>query len=185
MSQNALQVAVEEIPEHAQRFSDVSFRGVRWDLSHLDSFTFKIDLDLGADVTVLVLFLCHCFSHSVRWDKRARALIPANEIYDDGREQRVLDPQRYELSRRFLRDVVMSLPSRHIGLADERQPNFVTVESLNAEGTTSLYAIFFEARKDKSRRRRMILRIQSAYILIDLSINHDVTTRLPESSTRR
>jgi hypothetical protein len=167
MSQHALQAAVVDPPEHAHRFRELTFHGVRWDLSHLDAITLKMDLGLDADVTVLVLFSCHCFTHSFRWDKRPRALIPTHEIYDDGREQRVLDPQRYELSKRFLRDVVMSLPSRRIVLADERQPNFVTVESVNADGTTSLYAIFFEAQKDKSRKRRMILRIQSAYLLND------------------
>jgi hypothetical protein len=167
MSQNALQVAVDEPAEHTHRFGDISFRGVRWDLSHLDSFTFKIDLGLGTDITVLVLFSCHCFTHSLRWDKRPHSLIPAHEIYDDGKEQRVLDAQRYELSQRFLRDVVMTMPSRRIVVADDRQPNFVTVESVNTDGSTSLYAIFFEARKDKSRKHRMVLRIQSAYLLDD------------------
>ncbi|HEY4351078.1 MAG TPA: hypothetical protein VGN31_07615 [Paraburkholderia sp.] len=167
MSQNALQVAVDEPSEQTHRFGDISFRGVPWDLSHLDSFTFKIDLGLGTDTTVLVLFSCHCFTHSLRWDKRPQGLIPAREIYDDGKEQRVLDDQRYELSRRFLRDVVMTMPSRRIVLADDRQPNFVTVESVNTDGTRSLYAIFFEVRKDKSRKHRMVLRIQSAYLLDD------------------
>ncbi|WP_232243433.1 hypothetical protein [Paraburkholderia sp. SOS3] len=132
MSQNALQVAVDEPSEHAHRFGDISFRGVRWDLSHLDSFAFKIDLGLGTDITVLVLFSCHCFTHSLRWDKRAQGLIPEREIYNDGKEQRVLDVQRYELSRRFLREVVMTMPSRRIVLADDRQPNFVTTESVNS-----------------------------------------------------
>src|SRR5690349_10154776 len=151
MSQHALQVAIDEPPEHTHRFGDISFGGVRWDLSHLDSFAFKIDLGLGTDITVLVLFSCHCFTHSLRWDKRAQGLIPEREIYNDGKEQRVLDVQRYELSRRFLREVVMTMPSRRIVLADDRQPNFVTTESINTDGTTSLYAIFFEVRKDKSR----------------------------------
>jgi hypothetical protein len=167
MSQNALQVAIDDPPEHTHRFSDISLRGIRWDLRHLDSFTFKTDLGLGTDITVLVLFSSHCFTHSLRWDKRPQGLIPAREIYDDGREQRVLDPQRYELSRRFLRDVVTTMPSRRIVLANDRQPNFVTVESVNTDGTTSLYAIFFEVRKDKSRKQRMVLRIQSAYLLDD------------------
>jgi hypothetical protein len=155
MSQHALQVAIDEPPEHTHRFGDISFGGVRWDPSHLDSFTFKTDLGLDTDVTVLVLFSCHCFTHSLRWDKRPQGLIPAREIYDDGKERRVLDPQRYELSRRFLRDVVMTMPSRRIVLADDRQPNFVTVENVNTDGTTSLYAIFFEARKDKSRKHNL------------------------------
>ncbi|GAB2903590.1 hypothetical protein GCM10027093_46080 [Paraburkholderia jirisanensis] len=167
MPQHALQVAVEAVSEPAQRFREITFRGVRWDLSHLDSFTFKTALEPGLDITVLVLFSCHCFSHSFRWDERPRSLIPADEIYDDGREQRVLNPVRYELSRSLLKKVVTSLPSRRIVVADERQPNFVTLENVNADGSTSMYAIFFEAQRDKSRKRRMILRIQSAYVLDD------------------
>jgi hypothetical protein len=165
MPPHALQVAVEAAPEPAPRFREIVFRGTRWDLSHLDSFTFKAALEPGLDVTVLVLFSCHCFSHRFRWDKRPRTMIPGSEIYDDGREQRVLDPHRYELSRRFLKHVVMSLPSRRIVIADERQPNFVTLDGINADGSTSLYAIFFEVQRDKNRKRRMILRIQSAYEL--------------------
>ena len=110
-------------------------------------------------------FSCHCFSRSFRWDARATHLIPADEIYDDGKERRVLDPQRYELSRGYLRDIVVQLPFRRITIANEKQPNFVTLEQLNEDGTTSLYAVFFEAERDLSRKRRIVLRIQSAYVL--------------------
>jgi hypothetical protein len=167
MPQHALQAAADYLLEPAHRFGEVAFRGAQWDLSHLDSFTFKTPLEPGVEITVLVLFSCHCFSHSFRWDTRPRALIPTDEIYDDGREQRVLNPTRYELSRSVLKDVITSLPSRRIVIADERQPNFVTLENVNTDGTTSLYAIFFETHKDRSRRRRMVLRIQSAYVLDD------------------
>jgi hypothetical protein len=156
---------VDSPPEPGHRFSGVSYRGTKWNLNHLDAFTFKIDLGLGADMTVLVLFSCHCFSRSFRWDARATHLIPADEIYDDGKERRVLDPQRYELSRRHLREIVVQLPSRRITIANEKQPNFVTLEQLNEDGTTSLYAVFFEAERDRSRKRRIVLRIQSAYVL--------------------
>lgn len=76
-----------------------------------------------------------------------------------------MDPMRYELSRLFLRDIVSNLSNRHITVADEKQPNFVTLEHVNANGTTSLYAIFFEVKKDNSRKRRLVLRVQSAYVL--------------------
>lgn len=156
---------VDSPPEPGHRFSGVSYRGTKWNLNHLDAFTFKIDLGLGEDVTVLVLFSCHCFTRSFRWDARATHLISADEIYDDGKERRVLDPQRYELSRRYLRDIVVQLPFRRITIANEKQPNFVTLEQLNEDGTTSLYAVFFEAERDRSRKRRIVLRIQSAYVL--------------------
>ncbi len=156
---------VDSPPEPGHRFSGVSYRGTKWNLNHLDAFTFKIDLGIRGDVTVLVLFSCHCFSRSFRWDARATHLIPADEIYDDGKERRVLDPQRYELSRRHLREIVVQLPFRRITIANEKQPNFVTLEQLNEDGTRSLYAVFFEAERDRSRKRRIVLRIQSAYVL--------------------
>jgi len=164
MSQLELQI-VDVPPEPAHRFPQVSYHGIKWDLSHLDSFAFRVDLGLGSDITVLVLFSCHCFSHSLRWDERASHAIPDHEIYADDKERRVLNPKRYELSRLHLRSIVGNLPSRHVTIADERQPNFVTLEDLNANGTTTLYAIFFEVEKDKSRKCRLVLRIQSAYVL--------------------
>ncbi|SAL19247.1 stationary phase growth adaptation protein [Caballeronia choica] len=160
-------LVVEISPEPAHRFPAVLYRGVTWDLSHLDSFAFKMDLGMGSDVTVLVLFSCHCFSHSFRWDERPRHEIPVAEIYDDGREQRVLSATRYELSRRYLRDIVVSLRTRRIAVADEKQPNFVTCESVNSDGTISVYAVFFGVEKDKKRKRRLVLRVQSAYVLRD------------------
>lgn len=157
---------VFETPEYAtHRFPSVVHHETIWDLSHLDSFAFKCDLEVGCPVTVLVMFSCHCFSRSVARDGRIRAAIPDAEIYDDGREQRVLDPTRFALSRTLLRDLAMTLADRSIVVANERQPNFMTLQKTNADGTTSLYAVFFEVEKDRARRQRLILRIQSAYLL--------------------
>ncbi|WP_118180833.1 hypothetical protein [Paraburkholderia phosphatilytica] len=164
MGQVALRI-VDIQSEPAHRFSGVVYRGIPWDLTHLDAFAFKTDLGLGSEISVLVLFSCHCFSHSFRRDGRERRFIPESEIYDDGRERRVLSPERYALSRKLLRQIIIHLPSRRITIAGERGPNFVTLENTNHDGTTSLYAVFFEVEKDDARRRRLILRVQSAYVL--------------------
>lgn len=164
MMSQVLQI-IESPTDPTHRFAAVTYGEVQWDLSHLDAFTFKADLGVGSDITVLVLFSCHCFSHSFRWDQRARHTIPEGEIYDDGREQRVLNPKRYALSRKYLRNIISQFPSRRITVADEKQPNFVTLENVNDDGTTSLYAVFFEVEKDRVRKRRLVLRIQSAYVL--------------------
>jgi hypothetical protein len=164
MGQAALQI-VDYQTEPVHRFPGVVYGGVAWDLSHLDSFAFRMDLRLGGEVSVLVLFSCHCFSHSFQRDVRSPQLIPESEIYDDGRERRVLSPERYALSRKLLRNIVMHLPSRRITRAGGNQPNFVTVENANCDGTSSLYAVFFDVERDRSRRRRLVLRIQSAYAL--------------------
>ncbi|HEX7908091.1 MAG TPA: hypothetical protein VF534_08370 [Paraburkholderia sp.] len=160
------EIQVLESAEHsAHRFQSIDYQGSVWDLSHLDTFAFKCDIGVSCPVTVVVMFSCHCFSRGIASDKRVRAQIPNAEIFDDGREQRVLDPARYVLSKLLLRDVVMTLANRPIVVADERRPNFVTMQETNADGTTSLYAVFFEVEKDRTRRQRLILRIQSAYVL--------------------
>jgi hypothetical protein len=161
-----LEISLCETPsEFAHQFGPLFYQGRPWDLSHLDPFAFECDLNLEFRATVLVLFSCHCFTRSFAWDPRARSDIPREEIHSDGREERVLCPDRYESSRRLLRDVVRGLPRRRIIVADERRPNFVTVETTNASGKLSLYAVFFGVEKDKTRKRRLLLRIQSAYTL--------------------
>ncbi|ALS59992.1 hypothetical protein [Pandoraea norimbergensis] len=149
----------------AQPFGAVAFRGATWDLSHLAPFAFKMDVGQGLEVSVFVLFSCHCFTKSFRWDPRPSLMIPDHEIYVDEHERRVLCEQRYNLSRQFLREIVTNLESRRITLADDRRPNFVTLEHVDeASGQTLLYAVFFEVERDKSRKR-LILRVQSAYVL--------------------
>ena len=88
-------------------------------------------------------------------------------IVMDGNIQRVLDQKRYELSLKYLPQLVHDLEKRLIRIADESRPNFVTFELQPASaGEEPLhYAMFFEVKKDRSRKRRMLLRVQSAYIL--------------------
>ncbi len=160
------EIRITETPaDSASSFPPTIYRGERWDLSHLRPLTFICDLETGFDVTVLVLFSCHCFTRSFKWDQRDRDAIPDDEIYDDGRETRVLCADRYHASRRLLRDVIVGLPARRIVVADERQPNFVTVETVLSDGTQRVYAVFFEVSKDRTRKRRLVLRVQSTYLL--------------------
>jgi hypothetical protein len=145
------------------RFPSVTFRGVPWDLTHLEPFAFSADVgreDTPLRVDVVVLFMCHCFTKGV---DGLQAAPLASDYYDDGREVRVLCEERYALSRRFLPGLVKELFGRTIRVASDR-PNYLTLEVL--EGLQrALYAVFFEVEKDKSRRKRMLLRVQSAYKL--------------------
>jgi hypothetical protein len=176
-SMSKLEITMCETPAgFSHQFGLLTYHGSLWDLSHLDPFAFQCDLDLGFPATVLVLFSCHCFTHSFAWDPRPRVEIPRHEIYDDGREERVLCPERYRTSRSLLRDLVLTLPERRIIVADERQPNFMTIETTNAHGEPAVYAVFFEVGKDKTRKNRLLLRIQSAYTL-----DQDLTKRQREA----
>lgn len=163
------QDAVE--PHH--RFSGVSFDGTAWDLSHLDAFATRVALSFDGAITVVVdlvfLFSCHCFTHGFEIDVRPTTQIPVGEIYDDGREKRVLDPDRYKLSREVLPSIVRQLDERLIKIVGQDSSNYATFETLDALGRSINYAVFFQVLKDSKRKKRLLLRIQSAYRLDELT----------------
>lgn len=150
-------------PHH--RFEGVLFKGEPWDLSHLEAFAHRLDPGLGFEIDVVVLFSCHCFTHSFKRDSRDPVSIPADEIFDNGRERRVLDKERYSLSKLHLAGVLRGLEHRKIQVANAGMPNFMTFEFIDELGVEKRYAIFFEATKDKHRKKRVIMHVQSAYIL--------------------
>jgi hypothetical protein len=158
-------LAVVELLDPKHNFLPVSFRGITWDLSHLDSFVFRLDPGVGLKIDVVVIFSCHCFTRSVPKDSLLRSQIPNDEIYSDGKEERVLDTQRYELSKLLLRPLVTGLPERRIIIANHEQGNFMTVHVHDSNGANSIYGVFFDTEKDRERKGRIFLRIQSAYIL--------------------
>ena len=151
------------------RFENVQIDGMPLDLSHLEAFALRLDPGLGFEVDVVVLFSCHCFTHSILADHRAETEIPGAEIFDNGRERRVLDIERYHLSTQHLVSIVRDLHQRTIQVAGADAPNFMTFEFIDADQVTKTYAVFFEVEKDSRRKRRLLLRIQSAYILDDLT----------------
>lgn len=160
------QVVVE--PHH--RFSGVTYFGTPWDLAHLDAFALRLDPGLGYEVDVVVLFSCHCFTHSYKRDGRPLAQILPEERFDNGRESRVLSPSRYELSRRFLPQLIKDLPDRQVKFAGADPLNFVTLEEFDATGSLARrYAVFFEVSKDHRRRKRLLLHVQSAYEMTELT----------------
>lgn len=60
----SFEIRITETPlDAATPFPPTRYRGESWDLSHLRPLTFTCDLETGFDVTVLVLFSCHC-SHA-------------------------------------------------------------------------------------------------------------------------
>lgn len=146
-------------PAH-HRFSSVTYRGEVWDLSHLDPFAIRLDPGVGFELDVVVLFSCHCFTKDPGADP-----IPEDEWFDDDRERRVLCPERYRLSRSHLRSIVASLERRRIIVANETQGNFVTVELIDSDVERIQYAVFFAAEADREQRKRVLLRVQSAYRL--------------------
>src|SRR3569833_842811 len=136
MDEYANQTAVFEhayAVEPRHRFPEIVFRGETWDLRHLDAFALRIDPDLGFEVDVVVLFTCHCFTHSIARDVRVPLEIPHHEIYKNAVEQRVLTTERYDLSRRFLPKLVKDLPMRTIRHAGDNRLNYFTAEVTGAD----------------------------------------------------
>lgn len=159
-----------EVVESHHRFSDVSYKGADWDLSHLDAFAMRLDPGLGFEVDVVILFSCHCFSKSFKRDGRPRADIPDDEVFDNGREQRVLCPERYEHSKQFLPRLVKELSGRTIQVAATDRQNFVTFEERKADGSLLYrYAMYFEVTRDTRRKKRLLLHVQSAYVQQEVS----------------
>lgn len=143
------------------RFQPVSFYGESWNLSHLDPFAFHHDPELGFSLEVVVIFSCHCFTHGL--DKDERSPIPAEELYQADNEIRVLNRERYDLSRTLLVPLINQLAHRHIIVAAPGD-NYVTFERPKANGEVEHYGVFFNVTVSKTRKRRLILRIQSAYM---------------------
>jgi hypothetical protein len=159
-------VVLEEVSSDSnESFGLLIYKDDIWDLSHLDSLAFQCELKPGLFVTVVVTFSCHCFTRSFARDQRLPEDIPPQEIFDDGRERRVLCRERYEISRSLLRPLILTLHKRRIVLAGEGRQNFLTLETTNAAGEPRHYAVFFEVSRDKLRKRRLMMRVQSAYVL--------------------
>src|SRR3569833_1020359 len=118
-----------DVIEPRHRFREVTFRGERWDLRHLDAFALRMDPDLGFEVDVVVPFSCHCFTHSIKKDARAPLEIPPAEIYQDAMERRALCKERYDLSRRFLPALIKELSRRTIRYAGDGRLNFFTAQA--------------------------------------------------------
>lgn len=155
----------DEIPGES-RFGSIAYRGAKWDVSHLSPFAFRADIGrapVSHLIDVVVFFSCHCFTRS---DSPLGTL--ASDYYRDGRETRVLCPARYELSKLFLPRLVKELAKRPIRVASSA-PNFVTLEALDALGRPGFYAVYFEVARDSRRKHRLLLRVQSAYLLDQLS----------------
>lgn len=157
----------QEVVENHHRFKPQTIGEEVWDFGHLNAFALKVTLELTAgtetELDVIVLFSNHCFTRGLLQDE----IVPDELLWDDGREVRVLDRQRYELSKRYLPQLILDLPSRRVQVADPKRPNFVTLELPPGEARTApkRYAVFFEAERDTRRRKRILLRVQSAYVI--------------------
>lgn len=149
------------------RFSPLAYGSELWTFEHLDAFAFQTPVEASpgnpVSVTVVVFFSNHCFSR----EAEAGEVVDEAHVVMDGSIRRVLDKTRYELSREYLPRLIQELQTRPIKIADPSRPNFVTFEVQPAEhgAPASHYAVFFEVKRDSKRKGRLLLRVQSGYVL--------------------
>jgi len=161
----------QELVGAHHRFSSRMVAGKLWLFDHLEAIAFKVDVEMNPGermaVDVVVLFSNHCFTRGMLNGE----VVAEDLVWLDVREKRVLDKQRYVLSRLFLPRLILELPTRHIQVADASRPNFVSFEMPPQMGfdEAARYAVFFEVERDKLRRRRVLLRVQSAYVMPQLT----------------
>ena len=157
----------QDVVSGRQRFAAVTMGMEVWQFDHLEAFAMRVPLEVSPGnsigIDIVVLFSNHCFTRGL---EPGEEVDPAHVVMD-GSETRVLDEVRYALSRQYLPGLILDLPNRHILVADRARPSFVTFELPQAAaGVPPVhYAVFFELKKDRIRRKRLLLRVQSAYIL--------------------
>lgn len=154
--------------ESHHRFGVVEYDGQEWDLAHLRPYAFRQPIKLlGQDleVYVLVFFSCHCFTRG----QDPGEYVEKQYFYYDDREKRVLCQDRYELSQLLLPKMVHELRTREIRTTGSDLGNYMTIELTTRGGSTRPYIVFFDVEKDKRRKKRVILRVQSAHVRDELT----------------
>ena len=159
-----------DLSEHVHhRFEPVTYENQLWDLSHLDPFGFHTTINLSGsceprDLEVVVIFSSHCFTEGGD-AKKLKTLATAEEsrLLNFEGEIRLFSVERYNLSKEILVELIKTLSVRRIIVASERE-NYATFEHTDQSGTIQHYGVFFEVTKSRSRKNRLILRVQSAHL---------------------
>jgi hypothetical protein len=144
-----------------QQWRPFTYAGTIYDLSHLDSRTIDFEVPAKNDRPALhymvdVAFGTHCFTRGLPKD----GVYERELEYRDGREVRVFDLRRLELSK-ALPGIVETLVGRKC-MHGERG-NFFTIAATEENGTKIDYDVFFTVSKS-SQKGRLNLFLQSAYV---------------------
>lgn len=141
-----------------------AFDNQLWSFDHLKPFALRMYVPLDGvgpvEIDVVVLFSNHCYSRELELGEDANEA----HIVMDGGIRRVMDPDRYALSQTYLPALIHTLPERRIKPSRE---NFVTLELAPRAvgGLPRNYVVFFDVKKDRRRKKRLLLRVKSAYVL--------------------
>ena len=138
----------------------MQYCGKEYDLNHLAPCTMQFERPAKDGMppviySVDVNFSTHCFSRKIA---PGESYEKALECFD-GREVRLFDPARWELSH-YLPEILRQMGGkkcRHTG-----HGNYLSVEVLQQDGGIVEYDIFFRVRKPA--KRRLSLYVESAYV---------------------
>jgi hypothetical protein len=137
-----------------------------WSFEHLRSYSFPYTIETAGSAVELqidIVFSCHCFS---RKPELGTALPDAPWVYKTATETRILDRERYDDSRNILPGMMHELVTRRILFAGTE--NFMTIETINSQGKNGYYQVFFVVSRKEGVKRRLELKVQSAYFVEDL-----------------
>jgi hypothetical protein len=149
------------------RFAPRQVGRALWSFEHLEAFALKAQVELApgqiCELDVVVLFSDHCFTRSALKGEK----VDPEMLWNSSMDTRVLDQTRYDLSSTLLRTIINGLGNRRIHVADASRPNFVTLELIGSTlpGGAGTYAVFFELKRDRNRAKRLLLRVQTAYLI--------------------
>jgi len=136
--------------------------GRTYSLHHLHPFRYDLTLPGRPDlpethITVHVGFGMHCFT------RRIEDGSCAHDRYEDEREARTFDRDRYALST-LLPEIARTLQHRKCAFA--RNENFVTLDVRPAQGISMRYGVFFNLKRwTRHGNGAVLLVVQSAYSL--------------------
>lgn len=159
------------------QFKSIVVQEEVWNFEHLKSFSFPYTIataGTAVDLHIDVVFSCHCFTRSRSTDD----LLPVAEfVYRTENEVRILDRERYQLSRALLPGLIKDFDARKILFASSE--NYMTIEATNANGVAGHYQVFFTVKRREDVKRRLTLLIQSAYFVEYLHRQAKPTSKRP------
>lgn len=135
-------------------FRNKTIRGQEYDLSHLEPFTFALDVD-DRTYRVAAEFSSHCFTEALTAEHTP------DLRYAHGGETRAFNVERYGLSRK-LPDIIRTLGTRSV-YHSERETFFVLRDQEFAGGRQP-YLIFFSTFTASAKDIHVHLRVRSAYL---------------------
>ena len=133
--------------------------GKIWDLSFLDAhevtYTHRSEGKIDKNYKFIVSYSFHCFckEYPEQSENEKRAL-----MYHSPKESRPFCIKRYNLAKRYLKNMILNLDRQRIVHAG--YSSYAIIECLNDEGESCYYQVPFKAFRE---RKKLRIHVTSAY----------------------